>query len=57
MLKKSHIPMCRHIVVNRDSTTPMQFEEHKNYIVVNGVRLDKPFVEKPVRVFLLRVKN
>jgi len=45
MLKKSHVPMVKHVVVNRDS--PIDFKEFQDHIEVNGVKLEKPFVEKP----------
>lgn len=55
MLKKSHIPMVKHVVVDRTSSAPLDFKEFPNHIEVNGVVLEKPFVEKPVQSFLLPI--
>lgn len=48
----SSIPVPRHIVVNRDSAAdhaadPPGFVEGEDYVEMDGVRIDKPFVEKP----------
>jgi hypothetical protein len=48
MLKKAHIPMVKHVIVDRTSSAPLDFKEFPNHIEVNGVVLEKPFVEKPV---------
>jgi len=58
LLEKFGVPTPHHIAVNRDSKSPSGYplqvnkesdmEEFDDYIVVNGKRLDKPFVEKPV---------
>ena len=50
-LVRNNIPVVRHIVCSRDgaegAAAPV-VEEHMNYIIVDGQRFDKPFVEKPV---------
>eukprot|EP01060_Flectonema_neradi_P007968 TRINITY_DN1567_c3_g1_i1.p1 TRINITY_DN1567_c3_g1~~TRINITY_DN1567_c3_g1_i1.p1 ORF type:complete len:870 (+),score=183.05 TRINITY_DN1567_c3_g1_i1:393-2612(+) len=50
-LVRNNIPVVRHVVCSRDGHNgagePV-VEEYPNYIIVNGVRMDKPFVEKPV---------
>ena len=48
------IPVPEHVVCNRDGAKPTwsAFEEHEDHIVVDGVRMDKPFVEKPVNGLL-----
>mmetsp|Transcript_13732 Transcript_13732/g.24396 ORF Transcript_13732/g.24396 Transcript_13732/m.24396 type:complete len:1129 (+) Transcript_13732:620-4006(+) len=58
LMNKFGVPTPRHLVINRDSSSPSGFdvvvnaegdmEEYDDYIVINGVRMDKPFVEKPV---------
>ncbi|TYZ60073.1 hypothetical protein PybrP1_008743 [[Pythium] brassicae (nom. inval.)] len=48
LLTRHGIPVPRHAVVNRDGGgTADEVEEADNYVVVNGVRVNKPFVEKP----------
>lgn len=48
LLTRHGIPVPRHAVVNRDCAgTEDEVEEADNYVVVNGVRINKPFVEKP----------
>eukprot|EP01061_Rhynchopus_euleeides_P046806 TRINITY_DN9066_c0_g1_i1.p1 TRINITY_DN9066_c0_g1~~TRINITY_DN9066_c0_g1_i1.p1 ORF type:complete len:475 (+),score=211.84 TRINITY_DN9066_c0_g1_i1:52-1476(+) len=50
-LVRNNIPVVMHIVCSRDGfngAAQPTIEESENYIVVNGVRMDKPFVEKPV---------
>ncbi len=43
------IPTSPHYIVNHlDPEEEARFEEHEDYVVINGVRLNKPFVEKPV---------
>ncbi|CAI5728657.1 unnamed protein product [Peronospora destructor] len=43
------IQVPRHIIVNRDLPGGKQDEliEHDNYVEINNVRINKPFVEKP----------
>lgn len=42
------IPVPRHVVCLREGESEPDLEETEDYIVVDGVRLDKPFVEKPL---------
>ena len=51
-LAESGIPTPFHIIVDRDDLPPGQtdppgFIEHEDYVELKGVRIDKPFVEKP----------
>jgi hypothetical protein len=51
-LAESGIPCPYHIIVDRDNlpegeTDPPGFVEHEDYVELNGMRIDKPFVEKP----------
>ena len=53
VLQDNGIPVPTHIVVNRDdlpegSTDPPGFVEDHDYVEMNGLRINKPFVEKPV---------
>ncbi|TMW68840.1 hypothetical protein Poli38472_006308 [Pythium oligandrum] len=48
LLMRHSIPVPRHAIVNRDVPGKEdEVEEADNYVVVNGVRINKPFVEKP----------
>jgi len=48
LLQRHGIPVPRHAVVNRDIPgSEDEIEETDNYVCVNGVRINKPFVEKP----------
>lgn len=49
-LKAADIPLPNHIIVNRNGVDSMEhcIEEFDDYIVIDGHRMDKPFVEKPV---------
>ena len=47
------MPTPRHEALSRDreaagTAPPQTLEEYDDYIVVNGVKIEKPFVEKPV---------
>lgn len=48
VLEENNIPTPRHVVMNREGDTPSVLEEHEDFILVNGARINKPFVEKPV---------
>jgi inositol hexakisphosphate/diphosphoinositol-pentakisphosphate kinase len=46
-LQAAHIPLPHHVVVNRDGSGPPPVVfEMEDAIEVNGVRINKPFVEK-----------
>ncbi|KUF96396.1 hypothetical protein AM588_10011419 [Phytophthora nicotianae] len=49
LLTRHGIQVPRHVIVNRDLPGGKQDEliEHDNYVEINGVRINKPFVEKP----------
>lgn len=49
LLTRHGIQVPRHVVVNRDLPDGNQDKliEHDNYVEINGVRINKPFVEKP----------
>ncbi|CCI50266.1 unnamed protein product [Albugo candida] len=48
ILLRHGIPVPRHAIVNRDVVGKEDtIEEEENYVIVNDVRIDKPFVEKP----------
>ena len=47
ILERNNIPTPRHLYVDRSRTPLPVVEEHPDYIVIDGVRLDKPLVEKP----------
>ena len=52
-LGKAGVPTPRHVALSRDKEAlglvgPQTLEEHDDYIVVNGIKIEKPFVEKPV---------
>eukprot|EP00798_Chlamydomonas_sp_ICE-L_P008126 gene8127-1373_t len=48
-LVQNNIPVPTHIIVNRDEDgkDPEGFFEHEDYVEMNGLRISKPFVEKP----------
>jgi hypothetical protein len=49
MLKSLHIDVPFHIYLNReDPTVENVIEEFDEYVVINGVQINKPLVEKPV---------
>jgi hypothetical protein len=53
-LQDSNVSVPKHVTVNRSDEEvagekdPEGFEEDADYVVMNGVKIDKPFVEKPV---------
>lgn len=49
-LVKGGIPVAKYVVVNRDDKGNLltDFNEYENCIIVNGIQMTKPFVEKPV---------
>lgn len=53
VLQDNSIPVPRHVVVSRDelppgAADPPGFVEDEDYVEMNGTRIFKPFVEKPV---------
>ncbi|TMW67341.1 hypothetical protein Poli38472_012457 [Pythium oligandrum] len=51
ILEANSIPTPRHVFMNRESymgQPPSEMVEAEDYVEVNGVRITKPFVEKPV---------
>ena len=54
LLKELNIPCPPQVCVLREDEAELmgekvsEFEEEEDYIIVDGVRMDKPFVEKPV---------
>ena len=60
VLSRHNIPVPRHVVVSRDGLLDAhtKFEEFDDHIIVDGERLNKPFVEKPVdaEVWWLRLR-
>ncbi|KAJ9460627.1 Inositol hexakisphosphate and diphosphoinositol-pentakisphosphate kinase [Diplonema papillatum] len=47
-LVRNNIPVVYHVICDRDDGKTPTIEEFENHIVINGKRVDKPFVEKPV---------
>lgn len=48
-LQDHDIPVPTHVFLNRDSQEEQpEIIQHEDYIEINGVRIEKPFVEKPV---------
>ncbi|RHZ34542.1 hypothetical protein DYB37_006589 [Aphanomyces astaci] len=47
VLIRNGVNVPRHAIVNRDGPTPDVLDESENYVIVNGVQINKPFVEKP----------
>ncbi|GLD99008.1 hypothetical protein PINS_up007726 [Pythium insidiosum] len=51
VLKENNIPLPRHVFMNRDDyrgDQPSELIEGDDFVEVDGVRIAKPFVEKPV---------
>lgn len=50
ILAAAGVDLPRYAVLDRDSDDPSQasLEESDDYIVINGMQFNKPFVEKPV---------
>ncbi|KAJ0397477.1 hypothetical protein P43SY_006161 [Pythium insidiosum] len=51
ILKENNIPLPRHVFMNRDGfrgDPPSELIEGDDYVEIDGVRIMKPFVEKPV---------
>lgn len=49
ILKSNNIPTVPYIFADRSPNSPeLQLVEEYDYIIINGERIDKPFVEKPV---------
>lgn len=50
LLQEARIPIPNHMVVDHDAVArgEKHFEEHYDYIVYDGMKLNKPFIEKPV---------
>ncbi len=47
-LTRNGIPVPKHVFCSRDGPTPPRVVEEDDYLEVDGVRINKPFVEKPV---------
>eukprot|EP01041_Mallomonas_annulata_P000219 gene219-400_t len=47
-LESAGIELPFHVFVDRDGDNVVNLEEFDEYIVINGVQVSKPFVEKPV---------
>ena len=48
VLKENEIPVSRYVVMSREPGSTDELVEDEDWIEVNGVRIHKPFVEKPV---------
>lgn len=48
ILEEGGVPTPPHVFCNRDSGNEPVIEEHDDYIEIDGRRVNKPFVEKPV---------
>jgi inositol hexakisphosphate/diphosphoinositol-pentakisphosphate kinase len=49
LLQENGIDVSKHVFLDRDNPTVQNVvEEYDEYIVVNGVQINKPLVEKPV---------
>ena len=47
-LTRNNIPVPKHVFCSRDGPTPPHVVEEEDFLEVDGVRIQKPFVEKPV---------
>ena len=47
-LARAGVPTPRHVCVNRDRDVEQKIEELDDAIIIDGVKIEKPFVEKPV---------
>jgi len=49
LLESIQVPVAKHVYLERDVPgAPCVLEEFDEYIIVNGVQINKPFLEKPV---------
>lgn len=49
MLESIQVPVAKHVYLERDKPgAPCEIEEFDDYIIVNGVQINKPLLEKPV---------
>lgn len=48
ILKSNNIPTVRYVLADRSKGIDPDLIEEDDYIILNGERIDKPFVEKPI---------